>query len=192
MTKLHAFKLFPLSRLAACGAASMLLLAAQAQANNFSPAVYKASKDELVALYKAQKKACDSQSGNAKDVCVETAKGQEKVALAQLEYNYTGSARDEARLYEAQYKAHYEIAKEKCDDATGNDKDVCIKAAKGERDKAKADLTLAKKVTVATEDALEAHVKADYKLAREKCDALSGDAKDVCVSSAKARFNVRW
>ena len=113
-----------ISRIAACGAASLLLLAGQAQANNFSKAVYKASKDELVALYKAQKKACDSQSGNAKDVCVEAAKGQEKVALAQLEYNYTGSARDEAKLYEAQYKAHYEIAKEKCDDVTGNDKDV--------------------------------------------------------------------
>lgn len=180
------------THLASCAATSLLLLATQAHATNFSKDVYKGAKDDLHAMYKAQKQACDSQSGNAKDVCVEIAKGQEQVALAQLEYNYTGSSRDELKLYETQYKAGYEIAKEKCDDAKGNDKDVCIKTAKGERDKAKADVKLAKKVTAATEDALEAHVKADYKVAREKCDALSGDAKDVCVASAKARFNVRW
>lgn len=180
------------ARLAACGGAALLMLATQAHATNFSKDVYKGAKDDLHAMYKAQKDACDSQSGNAKDICVETAKGREKVALAQLEYNYTGASRDELKLYEAQYQANYEIAKEKCDDASGNDKDVCVKAAKGERDKAKADVKLAKKVTAATEDAMEAHVKADYKVAREKCDALSGNPKDVCVASAKARYNLRW
>ncbi|MDT7835042.1 hypothetical protein [Aquabacterium sp. OR-4] len=179
------------SRLAATAAASLLLLAGQAHAANLSKEVYKGAKADLETMYQAQKKACDAHSGNAKDVCVETAKGQEKVALAQLEYNYSGSARDEAKLYQARADAVYEIAKEKCDDATGNDKDVCNKTAKGEHDKAKADLKLAKKVSAATEDALEAHVKADYKVAREKCDALSGDAKDVCTASAKARFNLR-
>lgn len=180
------------ARLGGCAAAALMLLATQAQASNFSKDVYKAAKADLQAMYKAQAKGCDSRSGNAKDVCVETAKGQEKVALAQLEFNYTGTASDELKLYEAQYKASYEIAKEKCDDAKGNDKDVCVKSAKGERDKAEADVKLAKKVTAATEDALEAHVKADFKVAREKCDALSGDAKDVCVASAKARYNLHW
>lgn len=183
---------FQITRAATAAATALLLLAGQAHATNFSKPVYKAAKEDLNVMYKAQKKACDSQTGNAKDVCVEVAKGQEKVAMAQLEYNYTGTAKDELKLYEAQYTANYNIAKEKCDDATGNDKDVCVKTAKGERDKAKADVKLAKKVTVATEDALEAHAKADYKVAREKCDALSGDAKDACVASAKARFNVRW
>jgi len=176
----------------ACGATALVLMAGQAQAANFSKDVYKAAKQELDTLYDGQKKACNAQSGNAKDVCEATAKGQEKVAMAQLSFNQSGSARDETKLHEAQYSARHDIAKEKCDDLSGNAKDVCVKAADGERDKAKADLKLVKKVGAATEDAMEAHTKADYKVAIEKCDAQSGQAKDVCTASAKARFNVRW
>jgi len=29
---------------------------------------------------------------------------------------------------------------------------------------------------------------ADYKVAKEKCDALSGQAKDNCVAQAKLKF----
>lgn len=165
--------------------------AAQAAAN-FSKTAYNGAKDELKTLYKSQRESCSSMSGNAKDVCIEEAKGREKIAMAQLDYNYESTDRHWAKLYEAQYTARYDIAKEKCDDQKGNDKDVCVQAAKSERDKAKADLKMSKKVVGASEDALEAHAKADYKLAREKCDSLSGDAKDSCVASAKARFNVGW
>lgn len=180
------------ARAAAAAAAALMLMAGQAQAANFSKEVYKAAKQELETLYDGQKKACNNLSGNAKDVCEATAKGQEKIAMAQLEYNHSGLARDEMKLYETQVAARHDIAKEKCDDLSGNAKDVCVKAADGERDKAKADLKMAKKVSAAAEDAMEAHVKADYKLAIEKCDGLSGQAKDVCTASAKARYNVRW
>ena len=40
----------------------------------------------------------------------------------------------------------------------------------------------------AENDAIEAKLKADYKVASERCDALSGDAKDSCQASAKARY----
>lgn len=181
-----------IARAAACGATALVLMAGQAQAANFSKDVYKAAKQELETLYDGQKKACSSQSGNAKDLCEVTAKAQEKVAMAQLAFNQSGAARDEAKLYEVRYVARHDIAKEKCDDLSGNAKDVCVKAADGERDKAKADLKLAKKVSSAAEDAMETHLKADYKLAIEKCDAMTGQAKDVCTASAKARYNVRW
>lgn len=29
---------------------------------------------------------------------------------------------------------------------------------------------------------------ANYDVAKEKCDAMSGDAKDKCVANAKAKF----
>jgi len=106
--------------------------------------------------------------------------------MAQLAFNRTGTAKDEATLLEARYKAQYSIAKEKCDDLSGNDKKVCAQQAQSNRDKAKANLKQARKVEDAVEDAAAVTMKADYAVARVKCDALAADAKDVCVASSKA------
>jgi len=162
-------------------------MAGTASANLTKP-VYSTAKDEVKAMFKAERDKCDALSGNAKDVCTERAKGQEKVALANLEYQYTGTVKDRNDYMEARYEARYELAKEMCDARSGNDKDVCMTQAKAERDKAKADLKANKKVAEAQSDALESKLKADYKIASERCDALSGDAKDSCQASAKARY----
>jgi len=37
-------------------------------------------------------------------------------------------------------------------------------------------------------DAAAEKVDADYKVALEKCDALSGDAKNSCVAAAKTKY----
>ena len=161
---------------------------------------YKADKDKIEAQYKADKDRCSSLSGNAKDVCQAEAKGKEKVAKADLEANYknTDKARIDARMAKAD--ADYDVAKEKCDDLKGNDKDVCVKEAKATRTKAKADAKVAKvdsktahntaeKRADVRKDAAEDKRDADYKVAVEKCDAMSGAAKDQCVKNAKMRYN---
>jgi hypothetical protein len=162
-------------------------LAGAASANLTQP-VYATAKDEVKAMFKAERDACDKMSGNAKDVCVERAKGHEKVALAHLEYQYTGNTKDRNDYLEARYEVKYEVAKEVCDSKSGNDKDVCIAEAKAARDKAKADLKANKKIAEAQNDQMEAKLKADYKAASERCDTLSGNAKDSCQASAKARY----
>lgn len=165
----------------------LALMAGGAYANLTQP-VYASAKDEVKAMFKAERDKCDSLAGNAKDVCVERAKGQEKVALAHLEYQHTGKAKDRNDYLEARYEARYEIAKEMCDDKAGNAKDVCLADAKAARDKAKADLKANKAVAEAQDDQMEAKLKADYKAANERCDSLSGQAKDSCQASAKARY----
>jgi hypothetical protein len=110
-----------------------------AQAANLSKEEYKAGKDRISADYKAEKKACDALSGNAKDVCMEEAKAKEKVAKAELEYNHTGKPNDQSKIATVKADAAYEVAKEKCDDKAGNDKDACVKEAKAAKDKAVAD-----------------------------------------------------
>ncbi|WP_422017951.1 hypothetical protein [Roseateles sp.] len=172
--------------------AALIGVAGPAAAENFSKASYNSAKDELKAIYKTERDTCNKLSGNAKDICVEEAKGHEKVAMAQLEYNYTGKPGDEMKLREARYEARYEVAKEKCDDFAGDQKDICKREATTARDKAKADVKQAKRVNDAAEDAEEARMKADYKLAAVKCDTLAGDTKDTCMASAKARYNQRW
>src|SRR5690242_4682035 len=93
-------------------------LAGAASANLTKP-VYSSAKDEVKSMFKAEKDKCDTLSGNAKDVCVERAKGQEKVALAHLEYQYTGTTKDRNDYLEARYEAKYKIAKEACDSQSG-------------------------------------------------------------------------
>jgi hypothetical protein len=172
-------------------ALAVTLCCGAAQAANFSKSVYNGAKDDIKTTYKADRETCSKQTGNAKDICVEQAKGYEKIALARLEYNYTGTPKDELKLNEAVYEARYDVAKEKCDDLSGDAKGLCEREAKTVRDKAKADAKLNKKITDAAIDADDARMKADYKLASAKCDTLAGEPKEVCVASAKARYNER-
>ena len=151
-------------------------------------AEYAAKKDQVSADYKSDKAACDKLSGNAKDVCVKKAKGKESVAKAELEYSYSGKESDGAKIAKKKADANYAVAKEQCDDRKGNDKDVCVKEAKAAHEKALADVKLNKKVSSAEKDAAQDKRDADYKVAIEKCDSMSGDAKTNCVKAAKERY----
>ena len=170
-------------------AMAALMAASGAFAATMSKAEYTAAKDKISADFKADKAACDSYSGNAKDVCVEQVKGKEKVARAELEYNYSGKPADANKLAVAKADAAYEVAKESCDDKSGNAKDVCVTEAKSAHTKALADAKMNEKVGDARKDAADDKRDADYKLAIQKCDSLSGDAKAACVQAAKARFH---
>jgi hypothetical protein len=170
-------------------AVAALFAASGAFAATMSQADYKAGKDRISADYKADKAACDSFSGNAKDICVEQAKGKESVAKAELEANYSGKTADFAKVAVAKADANYAVAKEMCDDKGGNAKDVCVSEAKAAHTKELADAKLNKKVGEARSDAVQDKRDADYKVAAEKCESLAGDAKAACLSAAKQRFD---
>ena len=164
-----------------------------------SKASYTQAAKDADAQYKIDKDACSSLSGNAKDICVAEAKGKASVAKAEAEaaYKHTPKARESARIAHAQ--ANYNVAIEKCDDLAGNPKDVCVKEAKAELVKGKANAKVdrvaadtsheaATKQAEARKDASADKRDAEYKVAIEKCDALAGPAKDACVSNAKVQF----
>ena len=160
---------------------------------------YELAVKNADAQYKMDKDACSSRSGNAKDVCLAEANGKEKVAKADAEaaYKNTPKMREDARVTRSE--ATYNVAKEKCDQLSGNPKDVCAKEANAALVKAKAD---AKVDRVAAETQQDAATKqadarkeaaadkraADYKVAIEKCDVLAGPGKDACVSNAKVQY----
>lgn len=148
---------------------------------------------------KMDKEACSSRSGNAKDICLAEANGREKVAKADAEaaYKNTPTAREDARTTRAE--ATHNVAKEKCDELSGNSKDVCVKEADAALVKAKADAKVDRVTADTHQNAAtkQAEVRkeadkdkrdADYNVAIEKCDALAGSAKDTCVSNAKVQF----
>jgi hypothetical protein len=177
---MHKHLLFTVTLLAAAMSASFANAAVMAKAD------YSAAKTRIGADYKADQKLCADLKANAKDICSVEAKGKEKIARAELEFAYTGKAADGTKARVATAEAAYAVAKEKCDDLKGNDKDVCVKQAKADEVKALAAAKLTKQVAAARKDAAEDVRDANYKLAAEKCDALSGDAKTNCVAAAKA------
>ncbi len=127
----------------AVAAAVMLAFAGFAQAQTQAPAgvdrkAKNAEEERIEAAYKADKAKCDGLNGNAKDVCEKEAKGKEKVAKAELDAKANPSDRNTRKVQEAKAEAEYEVAKEKCDDLKGNDKDACQKDAKANHERAKA------------------------------------------------------
>ena len=160
---------------------------------------YAQAKKDADAQYKIDKNACSSLSGNAKDICVTEAKGKDDVAKAEAAaaYENTPKTRETARVAHAQ--ANYNISIEKCDDLAGNRNDVCVKEAKAELVKGKADAKVDRVAVDTRQDAAakqaeartEANTEkrdAEYKVAIEKCDAFSGPAKDACVGNAKVQY----
>jgi hypothetical protein len=164
---------------------------------------YKTQKDRISAAYKASRDKCGSLKDNAKDICVAEAKGEEKVAKAELEAQNKPSPRNTEKVALAKGDAAYDVAKEKCDDLKGNDKDVCVKDAKAAHVKAKENAKVAKasadtnssnkaaNVAETKKDANAEKREADYKAAKERCDALTGNAKDSCQNDAKAKYGMK-
>ena len=86
-------------------AVGMAVLAAS-YADAMSANDYQASKDRIAAEYKAAIAGCASLAGNANDVCEAQAKGQQNIALAQLEYGRSGTEADRPRSQRRGLKRH--------------------------------------------------------------------------------------
>ena len=119
-------------------ALAALLALPIAHAATLDKASYQSGKTRISADYKAANNACSSQAANAKDICVQEAKAKEKIARAELEFSYTGTDKDRTKVQVAKAEAAYAVAKERCDDEKGNNKDVCVKTAKAAETKALA------------------------------------------------------
>jgi hypothetical protein len=107
------------------------------QAAAVSPDEYRAVRSRIEAEYRDSLVSCQRLTGNLRDVCREKAKGREKVARAELEFNRSGSARDAEKLALARADADYEVAKERCEDRTGNERVRCLNTATILRNKAR-------------------------------------------------------
>ena len=84
-------------------------------------------------------------------------------------------------------EAQYKLDKDACSAQTGNAKDICLAEANGKEKVAKADAEAAYKNTPkAREDARVTRAEATFNVAKQKCDALAGNPKDVCVKEAEA------
>jgi hypothetical protein len=87
-------------------------------------------------------------------------------------------------------EADYKADKAKCDGMKGNQKDVCMKEAKGKEDVAKAELDAKENPSERNQRKVEEEkAKAKYEVAKEKCDDMKGKEKDACEHQAKAEHD---
>jgi hypothetical protein len=150
---------------------------------------YSAAKSVIKADYKVDKTACASAKANAKDICNEQAKGKEKVAIAELDFKRSGTESDGNKVAVAKAHSTYEVAKEMCDDKSGEAKTLCKTEAKSTHTKALAESKMVKKIGEAKVDEKQDINTANYKVAIEKCESASGDVKTACIASAKTKYN---
>lgn len=98
------------------------------------------------------------------------------------------AARDEQKSEKDKIAADYKAEKAKCDTMQGNQKDVCMKEAKGHEKVAKAELTAKRNPSARNERKVaEAKADAEYSVAKEKCDDMKGKDKSACEKDAKAK-----
>jgi hypothetical protein len=111
---------------------------------------------------------------------VAAAFGYSSIGLAAL-------SKEERKAEESRISAEHKSAKDRCDSLKGNAKDICVAEANGAQRVAKAELEARDKGTLkAQADARMARAEADYDVAKERCDDMAGNVKDVCVKDAKA------
>jgi hypothetical protein len=189
----------------AISAVITLALGTGVVAENLSKDDYKAARDRIETTYRADKRRCDSMSGNAKDICSAEAVGREKLGKAELEarHNPTNEMRYEAQVVKAE--TDYEVAKEKCDDLNGNMNEVCLKEAEAARTSAKADARAELEITAAYSnddeeavseskeayrEAADEKNEAEFELAAQKCQDFDGPARKLCLDNAKTQHGM--
>jgi hypothetical protein len=186
---------------------------AMAQTLPLSKQEYKDGLERIESEHRSDKKACKALSGNASDICMAEANGKKKVSKANLEARDKNTRKAHYGARVAGIEADYSVARERCDDRAGNNKDVCMKEAKSAKIAAKADAKAQMKSNKAyrnandksTEARQEAREKsadarhdaavdkrdARYAVAKERCDALAGDVQAKCIDEAKARHGMK-
>jgi hypothetical protein len=157
-------------------------------ANPDAKTAYAQARETAAATYKSARKQCDAITGNPKDLCIAEAKAARVHAdeEAGATYKNTLKAYTQARMRIA--SANYDRDRVRCAAVTGNDRDVCLEQAKAVLVAAQADAKADKKTIEARTEAQENKRTAGYRVAREKCDAFAGAAKDQCVSAAKSAY----
>ena len=152
-------------------------------------ATYRTMTQKADADYKAAAAQCKDMSGNARNLCMEEAKvTRARADLAALtDYNNTLKGRTKARTELA--NADYSLAKVKCADMSGAEKDSCMSNARAVHTAALADVKADRNLQVAgtgTTDTMSPVTRtttndATKSAAVDKCAQVAGSPNTGCL-----------
>jgi hyperosmotically inducible periplasmic protein len=99
-------------------------------AQNTDTAAYKNAHNKAESDYKAAKKQCKALKDNAQDICEEEAKVARAKAERDAVAQYRNTPKDLDKANRKLADAEYDLAKERCDDLSGDAKDSCQNQAR--------------------------------------------------------------
>ncbi|WP_229476661.1 BON domain-containing protein [Massilia rubra] len=149
-------------------------------------ATYRTMTQKADADYKLASAQCKDMSGNARNLCMEEAKvTRARADLAALtDYNNTLKGRSKARTELA--NADYSLAKVKCADTSGAEKDSCMSNARAVHTAALADVKADRNIQVASTDTMSPVTRttttdATKAAAVDKCAQVAGSPNTGCL-----------
>jgi hypothetical protein len=123
-------------------AAGLALLAGlglqPAQAAPMSQADFRSDRARIAVDYTSARAACALQEGNAARVCFEEARAARSLALAELDYKYSGKMLDQHHILVVSANNAYSVARVKCADQARGNREVCVQQARSDLSKALA------------------------------------------------------
>ena len=109
------------------------------------------------------------------------------VAVAYSAMASASMTRDEYAAAKKRITADYEAHRQKCGQWRGNNTDICVANARGERKAATAELQAEYRPGPrAYHDAAIARADAAYGVARQECDDSKAEARKACLAEASA------
>jgi hypothetical protein len=160
--------------------------AASAGAQVMGKDEYRAHGERIEAEYKAAKVRCKPLTDNDRDLCEVRAHGARHIAKAELRAQYQPGPKKEEKLAMARAEAAYALAKERCDDLKGHGREVCRTDAKAGFAAARADAKTVRAAMASGER--DASSSALYAAGKERCDTMTGQARDLCVADLRKRY----
>ena len=169
-----------------------------AHATPMSREAYKAQEVRIEAEYDAAQARCKPLKGNARDVCNEQVRGARDIQQAELALQYKPTADNDEKLRVAKAEAIYAVSLQKCKPLDGNAREICRKDAKAVYAGAKAEAKLQKDVVAQQmrsdgivrdrTDREDKIAETQFNAARERCEMLPAEGRDVCMQDARRRF----
>jgi len=120
-------------------AAALASLCIAATASAMSDEELRAETDRIAAQYSTAIAHCQSLQGNDKHICIEDAKGSQRVAQAERDAKVLGDAGHSYQVRVARAEADYRVANERCNEMRGDAVGICKKDAEAAYRKAQQD-----------------------------------------------------
>jgi hypothetical protein len=159
---------------------------------------YRAHVQRIEAEHDAARERCKPLEGNERDLCKVRAQGTLHVAKAQLHAQYKPGPASQEKLAMARAEAAHALAREQCDDLKGHARDVCRKDAKAQFAAARAQAKSVRSALASGEDSMETQRRREevrveqssalYAAGKERCEALAGTARELCIADLRKRF----
>jgi hyperosmotically inducible protein len=166
-------------------AVSASFAAAPTAALNHDPATYQNVTKKAAADYKMATAKCTPMSGSAKSICIEEAKAARARTEADAIAQYNNTPKGSAKARTAVAEADFSLAKAKCADMTGTDKDNCMNNAHAVHTAAVADAKAGRTMAATTDNVVPLTSTTTREAANaaavEKCAQVAGQPNTGCL-----------